>query len=231
MRKKGVGDMMNYKNNKKLCVMLLLISVMVLGFFGTAAANKVDDIKNQIDKIEQDKKDAKADKKETQSELTDNKNSLEKEQEKYKSLIKKVDEYDRQIEGYEKEAGDAEKDFQEKQELLKKRLIYLYKQQGNPYVSAILNSKNITDAMDKTYNLTLVMDYTRDLSNDVKRLKEEIEYKKQITEGKREDIKEDADDKEIDITKLKKKNEQLETKISDQQAREEELEEKDRKLQ
>ncbi|HZK72173.1 MAG TPA: peptidoglycan DD-metalloendopeptidase family protein [Clostridia bacterium] len=97
---------------------------------------------------------------------------------------------------------------------MKKRLRYIYEQQGIPYLNTILHSQSIPDMLDNAHMLSLMVKDTRELTDEVKALKEDIAYKKTVVTGEKKQITLKANDKEIGIAKIKEANLSLETKIS-----------------
>ena len=84
--------------------------------------------------------------------------------------------------------------------------------------------------LDKAHMLSLMVKDTRELTDEVKALKEDIAYKKTVVTRDKQKVTEKANDKEIGITKLKEINQSLETQISKNGQVYDKLQEEDARL-
>jgi murein DD-endopeptidase MepM/ murein hydrolase activator NlpD len=220
-------------NKKRYIIKIISIAIIVvfsLSISLQSMASSVDDIKKSIQKNADAQKDIKNNTADIKQGLKTAAQEIDVEWKKYNDLQVIVQQYDETIKRYEEELLKAEKLYDEKQEILKKRLRYIYEQQGNPYLNTILNSKSISDMLDKAHMLSLMVKDTRELTDEVKALKEDIAYKKTVVTRDKQKVTEKANDKEIGITKLKEINQSLETKISINEQTYDKLQNEDERL-
>ena len=80
-------------------------------------------------------------------------------------------------------------EYDRKENLLKKRMVALYKAGDATYLDVLLSSSSIVDFLSKYYMLEKIIDYDTDLMKELEVEKNSIENKKQEQEKKKADLK------------------------------------------
>ena len=83
----------------------------------------------------------------------------------------------------------ASQNYEEKSNLLARRLVAMYEAGETQYLDILLNSKDITDFISRAYIIQEIADYDSVLINQIKKEKENIELTKQKLENEQSEIR------------------------------------------
>ncbi len=107
----------------------------------------------------------------------------------YNDLKNQVAEMEANIEVIDADINKVQAEYDRKENLLKKRMVALYKAGDATYLDVLLSSSSIVDFLSKYYMLEKIIDYDTDLMKELEIEKNSIENKKQEQEKKKADLK------------------------------------------
>lgn len=107
----------------------------------------------------------------------------------YNDLKNQVAEMEANIAVIDADINKVQAEYDRKENLLKKRMIALYKAGDATYLDVLLSSSSIVDFLSKYYMLEKIIDYDTDLMKELEVEKNSIENKKQEQEKKKADLK------------------------------------------
>ena len=91
------------------------------------------------------------------------------------SVSNNINQVEKQIRETETSLKTIQKRYNHQNELLKKRIVYMYEAGETKYLDVLLNSKSIVDFITRYYLIQEIAQYDRDFLNDIKKEKDEIE--------------------------------------------------------
>lgn len=107
----------------------------------------------------------------------------------YNDLKNQVAEMEANIAVIDADINKVRAEYDRKENLLKKRMVALYKAGDATYLDVLLSSSSIVDFLSKYYMLEKIIDYDTDLMKELEVEKNSIENKKQEQEKKKADLK------------------------------------------
>lgn len=107
----------------------------------------------------------------------------------YNDLKNQVAEMEANIATIDADINKVQAEYDRKENLLKKRMVALYKAGDATYLDVLLSSSSIVDFLSKYYMLEKIIDYDTDLMKELEVEKNSIENKKQEQEKKKVDLK------------------------------------------
>lgn len=107
----------------------------------------------------------------------------------YNDLKNQVAEMEANIGVIDADINKVQAEYDRKENLLKKRMVALYKAGDATYLDVLLSSSSIVDFLSKYYMLEKIIDYDTDLMKELEVEKNSIENKKQEQEKKKADLK------------------------------------------
>ena len=107
----------------------------------------------------------------------------------YNDLKNQVAEMEANIAVIDADIDKVQAEYDRKENLLKKRMVALYKAGDATYLDVLLSSSSIVDFLSKYYMLEKIIDYDTDLMKELEVEKNSIENKKQEQEKKKADLK------------------------------------------
>lgn len=107
----------------------------------------------------------------------------------YNDLKNQVAEMEANIAVIDADINKVQAEYDRKENLLKKRMVALYKAGDATYLDVLLSSSSIVDFLSKYYMLEKIIDYDTDLMKELEIEKNSIENKKQEQEKKKADLK------------------------------------------
>lgn len=190
---------------KKRIISIILI-VFILQYFCTFvfAENSVNnEITNETENLEEQKK-------EVEDKIKDSNIKLEYLQDELSATMLRVQEIEDKVIEYEndsKELGQkvdtlqtsiddaqskleiATQNYDEKMDILAKRLVTMYESGDTTYLDVLLKSKNLTDFISRYYVIEEMAEYDTEIINQIKEEKENIETTRQKLENEQAEIK------------------------------------------
>lgn len=107
----------------------------------------------------------------------------------YNDLKNQVAEMEANIAVIDADINKVQAEYDRKENLLKKRMVALYKAGDATYLDVLLSSSSVVDFLSKYYMLEKIIDYDTDLMKELEVEKNSIENKKQEQEKKKADLK------------------------------------------
>lgn len=190
---------------KKRIISIILI-VFILQYFCTFvfAENSVNnEITNETENLEEQKK-------EVEDKIKDSNIKLEYLQDELSATMLRVQEIEDKVIEYEndsKELGQkvdtlqtsiddaqskleiATQNYDEKMDILAKRLVTMYESGDTTYLDVLLKSKNLTDFISRYYVIEEMVEYDTVIINQIREEKENIETTRQKLENEQSEIK------------------------------------------
>lgn len=176
------------------CILVAIILVFIMHSGITLAAKNLNSLRNE-------KKEIKEEISSTEEQLDGIKEELSETMEEIDGLINQISEYETEIDNLdekieelttsitkaEKQIKEKEEELVEKQELLDRRLVAIYKAGEIQYLDVLLGSESIVDLISNYYLIEELADYDTKLIEGVKEAKEKIEQSKlDLEEDKKE---------------------------------------------
>ena len=180
------------KNKRIKVVLICIIMIFVCTFLGNiliSFAATSSELQQQHQQTQNDINDAKNE----QQEIRNNMSAIQKEVEDLNSkissyqneiydLTQQIEDTIAKITSAENELDKTQKNLEEKQELLKKRLIASYKLGDTTYLDVLLSSDGLTDFLSKYYYIEQMAEADTRLIETIKETKVQIEESKKILE-------------------------------------------------
>ena len=211
--------------NKKIISIVAIISIL-LAYTNTCIASSISELNEQKQQAENEK-DKVTEQRESAEDELDNINaqiaSIESE---LFTLQAQLDELNSSISQKEQEITEKQAELDHKEELLKTRMVAMYKGGGTTYLDVLLGSSNYIEMYTKYNAIQTIAEKDTELINEVSQQKTDIENEKQELESSKaevENIKKQTDAKnaELKAAKVSKQN-----TVSQLSAEEQELQKK-----
>ena len=211
--------------NKKIISIVAIISIL-LAYTNTCIAASISELNEQKQQAENEK-DKVTEQRESAEDELDNINaqiaSIESE---LFTLQTQLNELNSSISQKEQEITEKQAELDHKEELLKTRMVAMYKGGGTTYLDVLLGSSNYIEMYTKYNAIQTIAEKDTELINEVSQQKADIENEKQELESSKaevENIKKQTDAKnaELKAAKVSKQN-----TVSQLSAEEQELQKK-----
>lgn len=210
----------------------ILISIVLLMQSGNVLAlTEKEELENEQSKINDELEDAKkkqeeleAQKSETMKQVESLIGKISQAETEIDTLESKVRDLQAQIKSKERDIEQKEAEYNEQMELLDARIIAMYESGDTSYLEVLLTSSSITDFLSKYYYASALVDYDKQLIEETKQQKIDIENQKQQLE---------ADKQELDtsLAQAEQKNLELQTLKSEKEKEAEKLTAEEQELQ
>lgn len=211
---------MGWVTLKKKIFTALLSLGLVFSMNVTVLADTIEELEQQKQQIIQQQNEAKAQRdaflnsynsvKETVEDLEI---ELQKMDSKIETLIHEINKNEqdlettnKEIEKTEKEITEKEADISKKQEVLDERMVALYKNGANGYISVILQSDGLGDLISRIEAVNKIADYDKKIINEMNEEKKELEEGKtalNLQKIKIEELKQENIQKKSELDKSK----------------------------
>ena len=211
--------------NKKIISIVAIISIL-LAYTNTCIAASISELNEQKQQAENEK-DKVTEQRESAEDELDNINaqiaSIESE---LFTLQTQLDELNSSISQKEQEITEKQAELDHKEELLKTRMVAMYKGGGTTYLDVLLGSSNYIEMYTKYNAIQTIAEKDTELINEVSQQKTDIENEKQEWESSKAEVENiksqtDAKNAELKAAKVSKQN-----TVSQLSAEEQELQKK-----
>ena len=190
---------------KKKIISIILI-IFLLQYFCTFvfAENSINnEVTNETEKLEEQKQ-------EVEDKMKDTNIKLDYLQDELSATMLRVQEIEDKVLEYEKDSEElgqkvetlqtsideaqaklqtATQNYDEKMDILAKRLVTMYESGDTTYLDVLLKSKNLTDFISRYYVIEEMAEYDTEIINQIKEEKENIETTRQKLENEQAEIK------------------------------------------
>jgi murein DD-endopeptidase MepM/ murein hydrolase activator NlpD len=167
---------------KKICLAVITALLIIGGCYKTVQAITSSELEQRRIELREEINKAGKNLENINVQLTENLeaiNNLDEQIGEYETQIESVsnniNQVEKQIRETETSLKTIQKRYNHQNELLKKRIVYMYEAGETKYLDVLLNSKSIVDFITRYYLIQEIAQYDRDFLNDIKKEKDEIE--------------------------------------------------------
>ncbi len=188
---------------------IMIIAIIVLQFNVVIAATKseLNASSNETDqKIEEAKEELEninAEKSETLQQVEDLIMQISSAQSEIDELDSQIADMNAQIEEAQNKLDEKQEEYDNKEELLEKRLVAAYEAGETSYLDVLLSSSSLTDLISNYYMISEITQSDMDLMEKIKKEQEEIETAKQTIETSKQELDSVRAQKQQKATELK----------------------------
>ena len=193
---------------KKICLAVITALLIIGGCYKTVQAITSSELEQRRIELREEINKAGKNLENINVQLTENLeaiNNLDEQIGEYETQIESVsnniNQVEKQIRETETSLKTIQKRYNHQNELLKKRIVYMYEAGETKYLDVLLNSKSIVDFITRYYLIQEIAQYDRDFLNDIKKEKDEtekIEESLKTSKGTLKEIK--AEQKKLAIS-------------------------------
>lgn len=221
----------------KKALSIIMCLVIGMSLMVPVSADKLTDVQNQKNSVDKKISNINKEKKNEEKKLNsikEQKQEIEsiqkKEKQEYEELLSQIEELRLGIEELDKSIEASEKEYNEKMELLKKRLRVMYENSEFTYIDALTESKSIIDFLERLELISTISKKDKEIVEDIKQAKREISFKKQLAVGQKEQVQILADESLNTINSLTATRASLDNQIKEINERLKKLEQEEDKL-
>lgn len=221
----------------KKALSIIMCLVVGMSLMVPVSADKLTDVQNQKNSVDKKINNISKEKKNEEKKLNSIKEQKEeiesvqkREKQEYEELLSQIEELRLGIEELDKSIEASEKDYNEKMELLKKRLRVMYENSDFTYIDALTESKSVVDFFERLELISTISKRDKEIVEDIKQAKREISFKKQLAVGQKEQVQILADQSLNTINSLTATRANLDNQIQEINARLKKLEQEEDKL-
>ncbi len=193
---------------KKICLAVITALLIIGGCYKTVQAITSSELEQRRIELREEINKAGKNLENINVQLTENLeaiNNLDEQIGEYETQIESVsnniNQVEKQIRETETSLKTIQKRYNHQNELLKKRIVYMYEAGETKYLDVLLNSKSIVDFITRYYLIQEIAQYDRDFLNDIKKEKDEIEKIEESLKTSKETLKEiKAEQKKLAIS-------------------------------
>lgn len=201
----------------KKIISIVAIILLVLAYTNNCIASLISDLNNQKEAVEDQKDEVTAQKESAQDELDNINAQISNIESEIFNLQRQLDELNSSISKKEQEIQEKQKDLEHKDDLLKKRLVAMYKRGDTSYLDVILGSSNYIEMYTRYNAVQTIAEKDTELINQVKDEKAVIESEKQELEKNKaevESVKSETDAKNAELKAAKVAKQSTVSKLS-----------------
>lgn len=211
--------------NKKIISIVAIISIL-LAYTNTCIAASISELNEQKQQAENEKDKVTEQRESAEDELDNINAQISSIESELFTLQTQLDSLNSSISQKEQEIEEKQAELEHKEDLLKTRMVAMYKGGGTTYLDVLLGSSNYIEMYTKYNAIQTIAEKDTELINEVSQQKTDIENEKQELESSKaevENIKKQTDAKnaELKAAKVSKQN-----TVSQLSAEEQELQKK-----
>lgn len=199
---------------------IIVIAVILLQFNIVLAAtsSELNASKTETDKkIEEAKEELEhidAEKSETLQQVEDLIMQISSAQSEINELNTKISDMNAQIESAQAKLNEKQEEYDDKEELLEKRLVAAYEAGDTKYLDVLLSSSSLTDFISKYYMISEITQNDMELMEKIKKEQEEIETAKQTLETSKQELDSVRAEKQKKATELQNAKNQKDSYVA-----------------
>lgn len=173
------------KNKRVLSIIIIVAFVFTWTFTAMAgpledAQRKKQEVDQKINALNKDKKKAQEDKQKLENDRKNLLDAQNAENQQYQEMLEELDFLEDEVLKIEECIKESEKILEEKTEQVKVRLRIMYENSDSSLLHTLINSKSITDFFEKLELINLIAKKDREMVDELKAAKADVEYKKQL---------------------------------------------------
>lgn len=182
--------------NKKVILIILVIILFLIGFYGIVLAEDLSDLQNQKNDLQNQINESNEQIQEIQIELTENLEQLNNLNEKIytyeseiASLENNLNDVEKEIETVTEKLSIIEENYNLQRMALQNRIVALYESGDIVYLDVLLSSNSVSEFISNYYLIGEIVRYDNELLENIENQKTQIEEIKNSLEEKQENIK------------------------------------------
>ena len=211
--------------NKKIITFFAIISLL-LAYTNNCIAASISELNDQKEQAENQKDQVTEQKENAQDELDSINAQISSIESEIFELQNQLDELNSSISQKEQEIEEKQVELEHKEDLLKTRMVAMYKGGGTTYLDVLLGSSNYIEMYTKYNAIQTIAEKDTELINEVTEQKKNIENEKQELENNKsqvESVKNETDAKNAELKAAKVAKQSVVNNLS---AEEQELQKK-----
>lgn len=222
-------------SKRAISVILAVIFLLVWGLPVVAdelskAKEEKENIDNEISDIAQQKKQEISEGQKLEQEKKNILAEEKKENQEYEELMNEIAELNNVLSELDKAIEEAEKNYEYQFELFKSRLRAMYINSNETTLDILLQSKNITDFLERLELISLISKRDKQIIEDLTLAKQEVEYKRQLKEEEKIETQKKAEETKDRLNSLMASRADLERQIQQNKNRIAILEKREKEL-
>lgn len=211
--------------NKKIISIVAIISLL-LAYTNTCIASSISELNEQKEQAENERQQVTQQRESAEDELDNINAQIASIESELFTLQTQLNELNSSISQKEQEITEKQAELDHKEELLKTRMVAMYKGGGTTYLDVLLGSSNYIEMYTKYNAIQTIAEKDTELINEVSQQKTDIENQKQELENSKAEVENiksqtDAKNAELKAAKVSKQN-----TVSQLSAEEQELQRK-----
>lgn len=211
--------------NKKIITFIAIISLL-LAYTNNCIAASISELNEQKEQAENEKDEVSQQKESAQDDLDNINAQISSIESEIFSLQNQLDELNSSISQKEQEIEEKQVELEHKEDLLKTRMVAMYKGGGTTYLDVLLGSSNYIEMYTKYNAIQTIAEKDTELINEVTEQKKNIENEKKELENNKskvESVKNETDAKNAELKAAKVAKQSVVNNLS---AEEQELQKK-----
>ena len=196
MKKKIVSLILIFLILQYFCVFVFANDSVTNEVTNSVTNNITDELEKQKEEVEDKLKEANLELEYVQGEMSDTMLKVQETEDKILKYKKEVAELGEKMDTLQKSIDEstaklqiASQNYEEKSDMLARRLVAMYEAGDTQYLDVLLKSKSITEFISRYYIIQEVAEYDSILINEVEQEKNNIEQTKQKLENEQAEIK------------------------------------------
>lgn len=174
-------------------IMVFIILILPIATYAATEAelqNKKNELQNNINAAREEQKDKKEEISSARAELYKLNDEIEEKEEEIEKTTVELNGLNSEIDSLTKQINEAQKQYDDKYDLLCKRLATQYKKGKVSYLDLLLNSSTLTDFISNYHRIEKVAEMDTKLLDDIEEQKTTIETSRKKVETKRNEVQE-----------------------------------------
>lgn len=196
MKKKIVSLILIFLILQYFCVFVFANDSVTNEITNSVTNNITDELEKQKEEVEDKLKEANIELEYVQGEMSDTMLKVQETEDKILKYKKEVAELGEKMDTLQKSIDEstaklqiASQNYEERSDMLARRLVAMYEAGDTQYLDVLLKSKSITEFISRYYIIQEVAEYDSILINEVEQEKNNIEQTKQKLENEQAEIK------------------------------------------
>ena len=207
--------------NKKIISIVAIISLL-LAYTNTCIASSISELNEQKEQAENERQQVTQQRESAEDELDNINAQIASIESELFTLQTQLNELNSSISQKEQEITEKQAELDHKEELLKTRMVAMYKGGGTTYLDVLLGSSNYIEMYTKYNAIQTIAEKDTELINEVSQQKTDIENQKQELENSKAEVENiksqtDAKNAELKAARVSKQNTVSQLSVEEQE--------------
>jgi murein DD-endopeptidase MepM/ murein hydrolase activator NlpD len=209
----------------KKVLSITMIFVLVFSWAFTVAAGQLEEaqqrkskIDSEINSLTQQKKEAQEEKRRLEADKENLWITQTEENKQYQQMLEELNCIEEELKKIENCIQEAEEELQEKTEQVRTRLRVMYESSNSSLLHTLISSNSVTDFFEKLELISLIAKKDKEMVEDLKAAKIDVEYKRQLRAEEAEGLKGKATQKRERLDTLTASRAEIEDRLQERQA-------------